>query len=79
MWNKVIKIFLYIGINILFFLKLFLLSTFLTSPLFNIIAIVLNGRCETWLCILIWFALSTVLTIAFSIRVLWKVHEMKSK
>jgi len=79
MWNKIIKLFIYLGINILFFLQLFLLSIFLTSPLVSVTMLVLNSLCKSKIYILIWVALSTVLAIMLCVRVLWKVRKMNGK
>lgn len=77
MWNKIVRLFLYVAINVLFFLQVFLLCTIPTSPLLCIIMLVFRGLYKTHVYILIWIALSTALAIVLSIKVLWKAHKMK--
>lgn len=79
MRSKIVRLFIYLGINILFLLKLFLISTFLTSPLFSIVMLAINGLYKTQVCVLIWVALNTVLTIVFCVRTFCKIHKMKRK
>ena len=79
MRNKIVRIFIYVAVNVLFFLQLFLLNALFVSPLFSIIMLVINGRYNTSECVLIWVALSLVLSIVISIRLFLKTHKMKHK
>lgn len=83
MWNKIIKIFFYLGVNILFFLKLFLLSIFSVSPmvcLFWTFKEILrletfNGR---FAFLVIWLLSCTVSTIIYIVQVAIKHKKMYS-
>ena len=83
MWNKIVKIFFYLGVNIFFFLKLFLLSIFSVSPMMclfwtfkEILRLeTFNGR---FAFLVIWLLSCIVFTIIYVIKIAVKSKKMYS-
>lgn len=83
MWNKIIKIFFYLGVNIFFLLKLFSISIFSVSPVMclfwtfkEILRLEIFNRRFAFL--EIWLLSCIVFTIIFAVRLAVKSKKMYS-